>query len=230
MGSYLDEAIGRLKEFEGSVPWMYLDTVGKVTVGVGSMLPDARSAGMLPFSAGKRAATAEEIEKEFERISALTKGKPAAFYRKSGGLRLPDQAIDAKLRDVLEGFEGYLKAHIAGYDSLPEAAKLGLLDMVYNLGPGKLFHEYPKMIAAVEKGDWAAAARASLRRGPSAARNAWTKDQFLNAAKRMELKAEAAVERISWGWVPVLAAAFIALVVAVKLPASSQDGRVLGAR
>ncbi len=220
MGSYLDEAIARLKEFEGSVPWMYLDTVGKVTVGVGSMLPDARAAALMPFLADERAATAEQIQKEFDRISALAKGKAAAFYKTAGGLRLPDEAIDAKLRDVLEGFEGYLKAHVGGYDLLPEAARLALLDMVYNLGPGKLFHEYPKLIAAIEKGDWTAAAAASLRRGPSAARNTWTRDQFLSAAKRIELKAEAAAERVSWWWLPVLTAAAIGLLLSLKLPAN----------
>lgn len=229
MGSYLDEAIARLKEFEGSVPWMYLDTVGKVTVGVGSMLPDSRAAGLLPFVAGERAATQEEIVKEFERVSALAKGKTAAFYRKAGGLRLPDEVIDAKVREMLEGFEGYLKAHIGGYDALPEAAKLALLDMVYNLGPGKLFHEYPKLIAAIERGDWAAAAGASLRRGPSGERNAWTKTQFLSAARQIAIKAEAAVERISWWWLPVLTAAAVGLLLAVKLPASSRGQRVVDA-
>ena len=42
----------KLKEFEGCVPWMYRDTVGKVTVGVGLMLPDINAAQALPFLAG----------------------------------------------------------------------------------------------------------------------------------------------------------------------------------
>jgi len=46
-----------LKEFEGCVPWMYRDTVGKVTVGVGLMLPDAKTAQALPFLAGSEPAT-----------------------------------------------------------------------------------------------------------------------------------------------------------------------------
>ncbi len=204
MGSYLDQAIDRLKEFEGSVPWMYLDTVGKVTVGVGSMLPDARVAGTLPFLSGERHATAGEIAEEFARVSGLAKGRAAAFYRKANGLRLGEETIEGRLREVLEGFEGYLRTHIHGFDAIPDVTKLALLDMVYNLGPGKLFQEYPKLIAAVEKGDWATAAAACLRRGPSAARNAWTKQLFSSAAKRIAIQAEAVAERVSWGWVPVL--------------------------
>ncbi len=204
MGGYLDQAIERLKQFEGSVPWMYLDTVGKVTVGVGTMLPDARSAGTLPFRMGDRAATVEEIAKEFARVSALVKGRAAASYRTANGLRLAEGAIDGRLRDVLEGFEGYLRAHIGGYGEMPDGVKLALLDMVYNLGPGRLFHQYPRLVAAIERGDWAEAAGACLRRGPSAARNAWTREQFQEAARRIAVQAEAEVREISWRWLPVL--------------------------
>ncbi len=223
MGGYLDQAIERLKEFEGSVPWMYLDTVGKVTVGVGSMLSDARMASTLPFAYGARAATLEEVAREFARVSALPKGRAATFYRKANGLRLGEDAIDQRLRGVLEGFEGYLRAHIAEYGGMPDGTKLALLDMVYNLGPGRLFQEYPKLIAAVESGDWRGAAAACARKGPSAARNNWTKEQFAEAAeqfaeaaKQVAIRAEAAVESGSWAWVPVLfaAAGGLALVLA----------------
>jgi GH24 family phage-related lysozyme (muramidase) len=39
----------KLKVFEGSVPYMYLDTTGNVTVGVGKMLPNAAAAQKLGF-------------------------------------------------------------------------------------------------------------------------------------------------------------------------------------
>jgi len=228
---YLEQAIERLKQFEGSVPWMYLDTVGKVTVGVGSMLPDARAAGLLPFVLGERAATADEIAKEFGRVCALAKGRAAAFYRKEGGLRLAEKAIDERLSEVLEGFEGYLRTHLGGYDGLPDGAKLALLDMVYNLGPGRLFQEYPKLLAAIAKGDWSKAAGACLRRGPGAARNVWTKEQFLAAAKRISVQAEAAMEESSsssesfWGWVPVLLGAGAALLAILAVSARGVPSR-----
>ncbi len=228
---YLEQAIERLKQFEGSVPWMYLDTVGKVTVGVGSMLPDARAAGSLPFLMVDRAATAEEIAKEFERVSAMAKGRAATFYRRSGGLILAEKAIDERLSEVLEGFEGYLRTHLGGYDGLPDGAKLALLDMVYNLGPGRFFQEYPKLLAAVAKGDWAKAAGACLRRGPGAARNVWTKEQFLAAAKRISVQAEAAMEESSsssesfWGWVPVLLGTGAALLAILAVSARAVPSR-----
>ena len=38
-----------IKRGEGCISHMYLDTVGKVTVGVGNMLPTAEAAVELPF-------------------------------------------------------------------------------------------------------------------------------------------------------------------------------------
>lgn len=203
MGSiYLDESVRKLKEFEGSVGWMYLDTVGKVTVGVGLMLPNALAAQSLAFMRGEQPATAEEIAAEYARVLGLQKGRLAKFYSQSRGLRLSDDTIEEKLRDTLAGFEGYLRKHIAIYDTLPDVAKIALLDMVYNLGPGKLFAEYPRLIAALEAGDWKTAAEHSQRRGPAPARNQWTKLQFLSAAKQIQADLQAVGESpaVRWIW------------------------------
>ncbi len=192
MDGYLEQALTKIKEFEGSVPWMYQDTVGKVTVGVGLMLVNETAAHALPFTSGGRPADLQQIGTEFARVSAMRKGLLAKAYFSKEGLELSDATIDAKLRDTLVGFEGYLRSYVKGYDGLPVGAKLALLDMIYNLGPGRLFAEYPRLVAAIERGDWATAAQASPRRGPSAARNAWVKQQLLAAATVVNLKAEAA--------------------------------------
>lgn len=203
MANYLDEAIASLRRFEGSVPWMYLDTAGRVTVGIGLMLPSLEAARILPFAFGDRKATIEEIAQEFARVSAMKPGLLAKLYRRAQSLTLSDDAINGRLHQTLLGFEGYLRAHLAGYDGLPDAAKLGLLDMVYNLGPGKLFAEYPELLKAVLEGNWKAAAAASFRRGPATARNAWTRQQFLDAAatltKIQGMAAEAHWGTMVWG-------------------------------
>ena len=170
-----------LKQFEGCVPWMYRDTVGKVTVGVGLMLPDAAAAEALPFLAAGRAVSPAQIHADFQRVMQLPEGKAASFYRCSNSLELPQSAIDARLQTVLQGFEQLLRAHLPHYDSFPDGAKLALLDMVYNLGPGELFSGYPHLLAAVEQGAWAQAAAECLRHGPGEARNAWTRTQLLSA-------------------------------------------------
>jgi GH24 family phage-related lysozyme (muramidase) len=81
MATYLEQSLAKLKEFEGCVPWMYRDTVGKVTVGVGLMLPDANVAESLPFFLGPRPATSQEIAAEYARVDSLPLGRASTFYK-----------------------------------------------------------------------------------------------------------------------------------------------------
>ena len=169
---------------------MYRDTVGKVTVGVGLMLPDAKAAQALPFVIGARPATPEEIAAEFARVDAMAMGRASVFYKTPASLVLTQQTIDAKLSSILAGFEADLRTQFPHYDSLPDDVKMALLDMIYNLGPAGLFKGFPHLVAAVETGAWAQAAEHCTRRGPGPARNDWTRQQFLSAVVGT-IKAEA---------------------------------------
>jgi GH24 family phage-related lysozyme (muramidase) len=199
VATYLEQSLAKLKEFEDCVPWMYRDTVGKVTVGVGLMLSDAKVAEALPFVLGARAATPEEIAAEYARVDAMTLGRASAFYKIQDSLELTPQTIDAKLKSVLEGFEADLRIQFPRYDALPDGVKMALLDMIYNLGPEGLFKGFPHLVAAVEAGAWVQAAEHCMRRGPSAARNAWTRQQFLSAVVgTIEAETENWLTRIWW--------------------------------
>jgi GH24 family phage-related lysozyme (muramidase) len=190
VATYLEQSLTKLKEFEGCVPWMYRDTVGKVTVGVGLMLPDAKAAQALPFFLGVRAATQQEIAAEYARVDAMTLGRASSFYKIPTSLTLTQQTIDSKLSSVLQGFEADLRTEFPHYDTLPDAIKMALLDMIYNLGPAGLFKGFPHLVAAVQTGSWAQAAEHCMRRGPSQARNNWTQQQFLSSVVGT-IKAEA---------------------------------------
>jgi GH24 family phage-related lysozyme (muramidase) len=190
VATYLEQSLAKLKEFEGCVPWMYRDTVGKVTVGVGLMLPDAKAAQALPFVIGARAATPEEIAAEYARVDAMAMGRASSFYKIPGSLELTQQTIDAKLGSVLAAFEADLKTEFPHYDALPDGVKMALLDMIYNLGPAGLFKGFPHLVAAVQTGAWTQAAEHCMRRGPAPARNNWTRQQFLSAVVGT-IKAEA---------------------------------------
>jgi GH24 family phage-related lysozyme (muramidase) len=197
VATYLEQSLAKLKEFEGCVPWMYRDTVGKVTVGVGLMLPDAKAAQALPFVVGTHAATPEEIAAEYARVEAMAMGRASAFYKTPTALVLTRQTIDAKLSSVLAGFEADLKGHFPHYDGLPDGVKMALLDMIYNLGPAGLFKGFPHLVAAIQTGAWAQAAQHCMRRGPGAARNAWTREQFLSAVVgTIQAEAESWLTRI----------------------------------
>ncbi len=191
MATYLDESLAKLKEFEGYASWMYRDTVGRVAVGVALMLPNAGAAQALPFTLDGRAATQAEIGADFKRVMSLPSSRLPQFYRTAASPELLQETIDAKLRTVLIEFESEIRMRMKNYDGLSDGVKLALLDMAYNLGPDGLFREYPKMIKAIETSAWGQAAAASIRHGPSAARNTWTRAMFLSGAVVDSVCAEA---------------------------------------
>jgi GH24 family phage-related lysozyme (muramidase) len=206
MATYLEQSLAKLEEFEGSIPWMYRDTVGKVTVGVGMMLPDVAAATRLPFALAGRSATEEEIAAEFARVDALPMGRPALFYYAPDKPELAQAEIDSLLCTVLTGFEGELRTALAGYDRFPDGVKMALLDMAYNLGPAGLLHGYPRMLKAVEAGNWAQAAANCERVGPGAARNNWTRQMFLeNVVSSIKAEGEHVLKQVGYGLVGITA-------------------------
>lgn len=186
---YLDDAVSNTETFEGRVNHMYLDPKGNVTVAVGLMLADLAAAQSLPFQkmglGQDTPATAAEIAEDFNRVKSSSPGYAAAYYAKSGcGVFLEDADIDVQLRIFLTQLDESLRKHFARYDDWPHAAKLAYLDLGYNLGPGKLFREYPRMNAAAADAQWLQCAAECGRELGSPAferRNTWTRQQFRNA-------------------------------------------------
>ena len=109
-----------IKNSEGSISHMYLDTVGKVTVGVGNMLPDVASAQKIAFTDRKtlKAATKEEIKAEFDKVSKLTKGLIASSYKKNTTLDLSSTTIDSLLDSRIEAFKKELKQKFPSFDTI----------------------------------------------------------------------------------------------------------------
>jgi GH24 family phage-related lysozyme (muramidase) len=208
MATYLDQSLAKLEWFEGSIPWMYLDTRGNVTVGVGLMLPDVAAAQKLPFVMDTQPATEGEITAEFARVAAMPMGRPALFYRHDNAPELPRTEIDSLLRTVLLGFETELRVALPGYDGFADSVKLALLDMAYNLGPASLLHGYPNLIRAVNAGNWAQAAAQCFRHGPGAARNQWTQQMFLqNVVGAIKAEGDSRVKNIAFGLLGMSASA-----------------------
>ncbi|WP_263415607.1 lysozyme family protein [Terriglobus albidus] len=174
---------------------MYLDTVGKVTVGAGLMLPTAQSATALPFQYDGRPADTQEIIVDFRRVSSMVKGKAAGFYRSPMSVLLTSAEIDVQLRASVTHLDQDLRKGIPTWDALPAPAKLALLDMAYNLGMTGLLQGYPKLLHAIVAGDWKTAAAECLRNGPSPARNEWTRQQFLACTTAPSITAEAELRR-----------------------------------
>jgi GH24 family phage-related lysozyme (muramidase) len=187
--SYLDDATEATGGWEGRIPWLYRDTKGNVTVGCGKMLPSLAAAVTLhethPFQCEGLTATVAQIMADWNRLQALPYGQDyaAGSYKALTSVSLPDAAITALLLQKMTVCEAVLRIKLPWYTSpgFPDAVKVALLDMAYNLGSAGLLEGYPQMLEAAELHDWITMAAQSRRVGISDERNAWTATQIKTA-------------------------------------------------
>jgi len=77
------------------------DTLGNCTVADGLLLPSMASALVLPFQKDGRAATADEVVAEYNRVMGMPKGMIAAHYANSNSPRLSLAECTDLLRPVV---------------------------------------------------------------------------------------------------------------------------------
>jgi GH24 family phage-related lysozyme (muramidase) len=174
------EYIAKLEEFEGYTDYMYLDSRGYVTIGVGIMFANAAAAkgSGITFKnrKTKKTATPDEIEKDYDSVKAAPKGMVESKYEKFTEL-FASAGLDTRLKKELNVAKSDAKSYYPDFDNLPEPARWALVDMAYNLG-GAGLKKFVKLKAALEKAvqskkkeDWEAAAKESKRNGPQSSRN-----------------------------------------------------------
>ena len=172
--------IKKLEEFEGYADYMYLDSRGNVTIGVGILLANAaaaKSAGItFKNRKTKKTATADEIEKDYDAVKAAPKGMVESKYQKFTEL-IATSGLDARLQKELSQAKSDAKSYYPDFGNLPDTAQWALVDMAFNLG-GAGLKKFAKLKAALEnavktkaKADWEAAAKESHRSGIQSSRN-----------------------------------------------------------
>ncbi len=111
-------------------------------------------------------------------------GRVASYYRQFCKARIPQAAIRGVFERKVDEIERQL-SRPWGYEYLPEAAQIALVDIAYNIGVAGL-GKFKKLRAAVLANDWALAAAESKRRerpapnGIAPSRNASTRELFLS--------------------------------------------------
>lgn len=179
--TWKDDVVEKLKEYEGSVSHMYLDSVGLVTVGIGSLLQRAEDAQKLPFMVRDSGApaNAEQILHEWELLAAMQQNNYAAsYFKRFTDLELSDEAIAQQTIDHLEHFYDGLVREVDGFDDFPEASKKAIMDMTFNLGLNGVVRKFPKFITAFRNKEWAICKEQCNRRGIATARNEYVKGLF----------------------------------------------------
>lgn len=169
---------------EGNIPHMYLDNVGKVTIGIGNLISSAAYACTLSLvnRTTSKAATNQEITADFDAVSKQPRGLAPARYRPFTALDLPSSAIDLLFQNRVQEFLRLLKVSYPKYDFYPQSAQLALMDMGFNLGVSGLKSTWPKLNQAIDKQDWKAASLSCFRPQVNIMRNAEVKRLFEKAA------------------------------------------------
>lgn len=187
---------GFLQENEGSIRWMYLDILGKVTTGVGFLIDSAKDAQALLFTQGDDGdrASAADIAAEWQKVKADQAGAKAGhrYFKDRTRLRLSEEDIDELFSTKVDTFEAALKknAAFAAFDEWPADAQLGLLGMAWALGTG-FAAKFPAFAAACARRDFDKAAAESHISNGTPKRNAAHEKLFRNAAKVIASGADA---------------------------------------
>lgn len=190
-------AIELITEGESFKSWMYLDSVSQVTIGYGTMMPDAASAAAIELRhPDRKLATPDEKRKEWRRLRAISPAGTdinytAEHYRKDATLFITETE-GSRLRLLkLDAFIEDLRVIYPRFSSFPEDAQVALMDMIYNLGwkIRSVFKKFTEAINDPKGPDWKAAAAQSRRPQLSKERNKAVEDLFLAAARTAAIEA-----------------------------------------
>lgn len=174
----------KMEKYEGRIDYMYLDSKGLVTVGVGHLIKDIASAQKLNFKkSDNKPASKEEIKADYETVKKQPTNRLASFYKKHTKLHLSVADINTLTNKHIDNFESELKKIFPDFSTYPSEVRLALFDIIFNVGMTDLNNKWPNFKKAVKDKDWTAAAKASNRKAPiSAERNKYVKDLFEKAA------------------------------------------------
>ena len=190
----LDEFLEKLEDFEDITLHMYLDRKGNVTVGYGHLIPSAEAAKALGFveRGTNIGAAAEHVENAFDKVknSGLVNTR-AEVFKTLTHIDLPPEEVRKLFESDASGFLRELRHIFSDFDSFPQKAKWGTLDLIYNLGGPKFRSLFKRFQAAVKERNWKAAAAQSKRSETDEVgepiqgvvdRNITVRDWFLRAA------------------------------------------------
>jgi GH24 family phage-related lysozyme (muramidase) len=174
-------------KYEASIPHMYRDKGGVITVGVGHALPYLTRAFALPFQAkagtlGLTWPIEDLIRMDWNSTLKMQPGLTADKYALQCLCELHVDNINSLLMLDIDIRLSSLNRYFTEFHAWPEPAQVGIFDMVWNLGLSKLSKEYLRLQEGLVAQDWGKVASESGRNGISAERNKATAALFLAAA------------------------------------------------
>ncbi|TDX58964.1 hypothetical protein [Orenia marismortui] len=179
-----------LLEGENKTTYMYCDTKGNVTIGVGHLISNLNVAIKLPFKrkSDNHKADANDIEKEYKKMKSIWKKNSNyihTYYGKKASLYISEADIDNTFKlDILKkeiNIKAALQKKGIVYDNLSREVQLAIFDMAYNMGATGLVNKFPNFIVAIKDANYKEAAKQSSRLDVSKKRNLFVKRLLLKA-------------------------------------------------
>jgi len=183
-----------LSLYEGKINHLYLDTKGKVTVGVGHLVANKNTVSGITLYKVKnklftQPATLQEKMAEYANIAKLPWGKryTAKSFEPHTTLKMKDFDIKVLLNKHIDSFYLELKniykkdnGYSENFENFDSNIQLALFDMIFNLGAPKLKNNFPKFNKAIKANDFESAAKESHRLDVDHLRNEYVNNLFLS--------------------------------------------------
>ena len=149
---------------ELSVSWMYKDSKGLVSTGIGFLIngsaDQAIAIGGWVDKGSGMTATNQEIRDEWQMIKDRSGPCDWRTMEALTNLRLPRKVIDDHVIKLAQSNINWLKSHGHDWDAYPADGQLGLLSLAWN-GLGK----YPRCLEVIKNGNWFYAAGEATFKG-----------------------------------------------------------------
>lgn len=149
------------RTFEGCIDHLYCDILGLVTTGVGNLVDPKSIAMGWMFrwrSMPGRLATPKEIGVEWDKVKAAAAPDPSQkshlFYRAITSLFLDREYIEERVDQTAKSFVILLADDFPDWNAWPADAQMGVLGVVWAVGPGKMRRFFPRFMAACKAQEW----------------------------------------------------------------------------
>lgn len=174
---FFEYTLPHFKKWEKPIPNLYLDEKGNVTVGIGHLVPSAKANALLNYDSFFVSPTPprpvgqndkiESWEKINEFYKELKGKKPFPLggnniFREKSNLNMPETYMITLFYEDLKERIRALKKIFPNFDKYPDPAKLGIVDVFFNVGYGN-FSKFAKFKTAVFKQNWLLAGNESTR-------------------------------------------------------------------
>jgi GH24 family phage-related lysozyme (muramidase) len=171
---------------EGVCNFMYLDTRGLVTTGIGNLIDPRNRAYAYSWlrNSDNAVATRAEVNAEWDQIKhrQADRVRGGLYFRQFATLHLTDAELQRIFNLKATQFDTSLARIFPQWATYPADAQLAMLVHAWALGTGRLRSGWPRYTASCTRRDWRAASTECEWRGMNQQRLRGMREMFQNAA------------------------------------------------